>query len=471
MLARLRPVEFIRPVGSGRTKPVLVSCEDAEGETIDVVAKFSGGPEASLGGLVREVVAACLAGHLRLPVPEPFLLDIEPAWVETVRDMGQRELIRSSSGVAFGSRHLGPQYVQWNSAMKLVDENVETAAGIFVFDALTQNPDRRENNPNCLVKGAEIRIIDHELALGRTLPGMPSLSCRGRKGARMTLGRPYTYRVLRYVHDVVTGEFVNVGVLMHVASDAVPLRAEVRSVMGDRLRTLFPGIDRKAFSEALGAVKDAAQALAAQMAEAPLPYRDLDAGALSLRLLPADDSALQWSSSVGSGLTHDPARTLARLYERFVTRYEHRPTRRRSDDAVWAPLQRKLNERGAVPKFEEVRLRGAADEIVFRHAWRNGLLHAYEPLSFDLANSEEIRGKARARAGHLLAVEDVLADVKTVFIVGRPSSPELYPAFEAAVAILDKAPGHSSVVEEDDIDTLVSDIAAEWERHRTDVGH
>jgi hypothetical protein len=38
------------------------------------------------------------------------------------------------------------------------------ASGILLFDAIIQNPDRRVENPNCLVQGNELRIIDHELA-------------------------------------------------------------------------------------------------------------------------------------------------------------------------------------------------------------------------------------------------------------------------------------------------------------------
>lgn len=34
----------------------------------------------------------------------------------------------------------------------------------FAFDAVVENPDRRPRNPNCLVSGDEIFLIDHELA-------------------------------------------------------------------------------------------------------------------------------------------------------------------------------------------------------------------------------------------------------------------------------------------------------------------
>lgn len=43
------------------------------------------------------------------------------------------------------------------------------AAGILLFDAIIQNPDRRAENPNCLVRGTDLRIIDHELAFAHRL--------------------------------------------------------------------------------------------------------------------------------------------------------------------------------------------------------------------------------------------------------------------------------------------------------------
>jgi hypothetical protein len=44
-----------------------------------------------------------------------------------------------------------------------------SAAAVFAFDGIIQNPDRRDGNPNCLVRGEEIRIFDHELAFAHGL--------------------------------------------------------------------------------------------------------------------------------------------------------------------------------------------------------------------------------------------------------------------------------------------------------------
>jgi hypothetical protein len=40
----------------------------------------------------------------------------------------------------------------------------QTAVGIFAFDALIKNPDRRYNNPNLFTQGDDIYVFDHETA-------------------------------------------------------------------------------------------------------------------------------------------------------------------------------------------------------------------------------------------------------------------------------------------------------------------
>jgi hypothetical protein len=158
MLIRVFPVEYVRPMRCGRTKPLLLVCETPAGDLIEVVAKFSAGCDEGVSSLAREVLAACLAAALGLPVPEPYLIEVTPNWIATVSDSGERARIQSSSPVAFGSRLLTGQYAAWSPGNLIRDVMLPTASAIFVFDAITQNPDRRTDNPNCLVKGDEFRL-------------------------------------------------------------------------------------------------------------------------------------------------------------------------------------------------------------------------------------------------------------------------------------------------------------------------
>ena len=273
----------------------------------------------------------------------------------------------------------------------------------------------------------------------------------------MTEQRAYTYTMLRYVHDVRTGEFLNVGVVLHAASLG-QFVFRTRKTFG-RAKRMFPDLDSEAFQTAMRAVD---RALAAQ---AQIPADDGDAVSIARRALPADDSTLQWSA-LGSGVSEDLARTLDRLYARMVTRYDAHGTPRRTDDDVWRPVREKLAQLAIPIQLEEKVIASATDEIAFKHAWRNGKWHAYEPLSLDLADAEGIKDKARRWRGHLAAVADgAREELKLNFIVGAPQDPALRPAYRNALTILRQAEFSPTVFEDTQIDTLVAEIEDEVRAH------
>jgi hypothetical protein len=71
-------------------------------------------------------------------------------------------IIKNSIGYNFGSK-----YIQGASSMVLNNRArsyKEAACKILVFDALIENVDRRENNPNLLNHDRTLYAIDHELA-------------------------------------------------------------------------------------------------------------------------------------------------------------------------------------------------------------------------------------------------------------------------------------------------------------------
>jgi hypothetical protein len=164
MLGTAVALEYVRQMGAGRTCPLLVSCEKSDGSVISAVAKFSDFCDQRETHLVREIVGACLAADLGLPVPEPMLIEIPSGWSDIVPDAPLRARIDASSPIAFGSTLMTGGYSAWTADTRIREAMFDMAAAIFAFDAIIQNPDRRTSNPNCLVRGEDIRIIDHELA-------------------------------------------------------------------------------------------------------------------------------------------------------------------------------------------------------------------------------------------------------------------------------------------------------------------
>lgn len=135
----------------------------------------------------------------------------------------------------------------------------------------------------------------------------------------MTIRYAYTYSVLRYVHDITAGEFVNVGVALHAPKTRYA-GALCRSTFG-RLSRVFPGMDGNSFKRTMSHIQSRFEQLGAGLGNEPplcIVETVLD---LAHTVLPPDDSALQWAP-MGGGLTSNPAHELEKLYERMVMQYE-----------------------------------------------------------------------------------------------------------------------------------------------------
>lgn len=279
----------------------------------------------------------------------------------------------------------------------------------------------------------------------------------------MTTKEPYSYVVLRYIHDILTGEFVNVGVVMVVPGRPLIL-TKARKTFG-RIKNVFPDLDSDAYKRAIEAVERAMKAVDLGLTSEGMFKSERNARDYGRIALPLDDSSLQWSP-VGAGLTADPQKTFDNLYDRFVARYDRASVRRKSDDDVWRPVEAKLREQGVNVELEPKRIQGNTDTVEFRHAWKNGRWHVYEPLSFDLSDADNIKDKARRWLGHLSAVQQgATEDVQVHFIVGRPQSESLAPAYRNALEILRKVPFDNDVFEDDQLDDFVSKIEDEVRLH------
>lgn len=169
LISRVVATEFLRPMINGKTSPALILCERQNGEEIEVVTKYSSGCEQKEISLAAEVIGACLAADLGLPILEPFLVELGPDFIASVPDTTHLNKMSQSNFIAFGSKHVTGQYSAWTSGNLISEAMLPDAAAVFAFDGIIQNPDRRDGNPNCLVKGDHIRIIDHELAFAHRL--------------------------------------------------------------------------------------------------------------------------------------------------------------------------------------------------------------------------------------------------------------------------------------------------------------
>jgi hypothetical protein len=274
----------------------------------------------------------------------------------------------------------------------------------------------------------------------------------------------YTYTLLRYVHDVASGEFANVGVVV-VAPGARFAGAHCRDTYG-RISKMFPDMDRDGFKSLMRYIEAQVDQVGARL-QAELPFEDMpsDAGALARSVLPHDDSSLQWGP-VGGGLCEDPRQKLEDLFARYVVRYDDKEvTRSRTDEEVWSRFKRALDERHVTARLQPKTIAVADDEVEFAHAYKNEQWHCIEPVSLDLALADSIKDKAHRWLGQITSVTSASERFRIYFLVGAPREPSLRESYENALRILAKVPVDHTIVTEDEAPQFADRLGELIENH------
>jgi hypothetical protein len=145
-------------MGRGRSRPLIVEAEDGQ----RYVSKLNSS-EKTARRLIAEVIAGQIARVLSLPQPEMVLLEIDPGVEGPELTPEKRQEVDASRGPAFGSRQL-PDAVSLRRKREFRFDP-DLAASIVWFDSLVLNHDRKDRNPNIMIAGDEVWMIDNDSAL------------------------------------------------------------------------------------------------------------------------------------------------------------------------------------------------------------------------------------------------------------------------------------------------------------------
>ena len=272
---------------------------------------------------------------------------------------------------------------------------------------------------------------------------------------------PYNYCVLRYVHDLAGGEFVNIGVVL-LAPKAHYLGARCTQHYR-RAARLFGHVEGSAFRRMAGFVEREINKLGLEV-RGGLPLLGENVEKVVAKVLPPDASAMQFSQA-GAGITDDPAKTLQALYDRFVGRFERDAREQRTEEDVWRTFREPLANRNVAQYLEPKRLVAPNYEYEFEHAWKNGAWHALEPVSFDLADEQRVLEKASRWLGRMTSLQDARESLELHVLLGAPSDPGLSGAFEKAQNLLHKMPGKHHLHAEADAEQVADWLSGEIEAH------
>jgi hypothetical protein len=275
--------------------------------------------------------------------------------------------------------------------------------------------------------------------------------------------------VIRYVHDVLTGEALNIGLVLMCPAHNFVQTLFVNSWA--RITAAFPGADLVVLRRVEDAVQRAVVAWSVPPKKSLLtpPPRVEDVRKFAESVIPPEDAAIQVGPVV-SGITANPERTTRELFHRYVGRYAE-PYRRvsREDADVWQTFAKKLPDPAVLTRIEPRTLRVAHMEQRFEHAWKNGRWNVAQPLSLDLVEPRSIKDKAMSWVGRIKVLRPSEQDTDVFLLIGLPGRGgrlDVQAAASDALAVLaDSLAGEAKVVIEEQSDPMAEKIVRDLKEH------
>lgn len=278
----------------------------------------------------------------------------------------------------------------------------------------------------------------------------------------------YSFGVIRYYHDVVTREFVNLGVVVF-SPDVSYLRALcTRSYT--RVTAFFDRANGPEVRSAGTAVENLVNGLVLGEPLLFRGYHSQDISRVVAQVLPPDDSAIQFES-IGAGVTGDLDAELSDLFRRHVDRYARAKSKEhRTDEQVLRVFRHALEERQLSALVEPKVIETAVYKHEFPIAWKNGVWNSAEAVSFDLIQPSSIVEKANTWLGRLHSLSATPEDVRVHLLLGKPTLEELQGPYLNAKSILLSAPLGTRLYEESGATAFADMIAGDIENRKATGG-
>lgn len=231
--------------------------------------------------------------------------------------------------------------------------------------------------------------------------------------------KPYEYQILRYIPDQVSGEFLNVGILM-VGPEEKPLYYEFIHSRR-RISAAFHGIESAHVMKKLKILQENLENLEKQNS-GKFQFRDVSSVTFySSKILKKDDSSLQFSD-VKKGIDINVESAFRDLKNRLLYKWvKDNHYDYRSDDDVWRDRYKKHFEKaGLTKKMTSRSVTTKTDTIQFDQAYKNGIWNYFQPLNLNLKKTDSIKNKVYKWKGIISEMQTANQDMKLIFLSEMP---------------------------------------------------
>lgn len=234
----------------------------------------------------------------------------------------------------------------------------------------------------------------------------------------------YGYIILKYIHDILREEALNVGVLMY-SPDEKFIAFKAREDLSE-LKKMFPDFEAAKLKPYLRQLEKIFKEKN-RVISALLPFKKAeDVISLAHEIIRPDESSIQWGR-IGSGISKNLEVTLNDINKRYVQQIHYKSRHGKSDSKVWTIFSEELKRRNMLSMFKptQIKIKGSVQN--FEHTFQNGALHCLRPLSLDMANYENMIEKAIVETGRYLVIKKQknTPKIKMYYLLGEPEDKSL----------------------------------------------
>jgi len=277
---------------------------------------------------------------------------------------------------------------------------------------------------------------------------------------------PYTYCLIKYMHDPAVGEMLNIGALL--SAPTVSFIGVAFNEHYERLSRTFVNFDGEHYREIVGEIERRVQKLVPRRDESSLfPISEApETVEQGIRLIAPDRGLSIQFGPMLAGLTDEPESELSHIFDQSViSQYPQKNRRGRDDQEVWHRYRRSLHEKRIDIYLEPKVFTSDSYEYRFEHAFKNENWHVLKPVTMDYAHSQSIQERATKVFGEASALEGN-PEIGTYYILlGEPQLESHQAAYTKAKNLLNKIAIKKEIIEEDAAEDFAAELARYMEEH------
>ncbi len=277
--------------------------------------------------------------------------------------------------------------------------------------------------------------------------------------------RKYQYQIVRYIHDRVTSEFVNVGIVVF-QPETKYLSCKFLTKYG-RISQFFNEINGHFIISTLRQIEKEINRISRTTNELFFNFSQISE--ITNSIMPKDDSAIEFTEIL-YGIDIKPEIALNDLYKRLVNKYLIEQDKEIFDDKyVWKNIYKNYFDKYGITKnLKQHSVKTLHDTLEFDKAWKNGIWHCYQTLSFDLKKEDSIKNKVYKWSGIINELENSNENLHLYILTNSPKRHKTVEKFiEETLSNRSKKSVSVSVVYENQAEKFAKEISEEIEMHNS----